>query len=103
MRNVPLLNGRVGFVASAALAALAWATPAAAADLYTGPEGPPPAVYAPLAPPAYVEEEYVPVVPYYRPAPVVVGAPYWYGRPYWRGHWGGPRHAWYGRPWGYRW
>jgi hypothetical protein len=113
MKNVSLLNGRVGFVASAALVALAFATPAAAADLYTEP--PPPAAYGPppayAAPPpafaalGYVEEEYVPVppapVPVYRP--YAVGAPYWYGRPYWRGYWGGPRYAgWYGRPWGYR-
>ena len=104
MRNVSSLNGRVGFVACAALAALAWATPAAAADLYTEP--PPPAAVAPVpyAAPGYVEE-YVPVpvvpVPVYRP--YVVGAPYLYGRPYWRGYWG-PRYAgWYGRPWGYRW
>src|SRR5262245_24892514 len=45
MRNVSLLNARVGLVASAALA-LAWATPAAAADLYTEPP-PPPAAVAP--------------------------------------------------------
>ena len=95
-----LLNGRVaGFVGCAALAALGWATPAAAADLYTEPALPPAAV-APYAP-AYVEEVPVPV-PVYRP--YVVGAPYWYSRPYWRGYWGGPRYAgWYGRPWGYRW
>jgi hypothetical protein len=101
MKNVSLLNGRVGLVASAAVA-LAWATPAAAADLYTEPALPPAAVApAPYAP-AYVEEVPVVPVPIYRP--YVVGAPYWYGRPYWRGYWGGPRYAgWYGRPWGYRW
>jgi hypothetical protein len=104
MTNVSSLSRRLaGCVSFAALGALAFAAPAAAADLYTGQEGPPPAAYGPA--PAYVEE-YAPVpvvpVPVYRP--YVVGAPYWYGRPYWRGYWGGPRYAgWYGRPWGYRW
>ena len=111
MRNVSSLSRRVA-VSCAALGTLAaFATPAAAADLYTGPEGPPPAAYGPppvYAPPpayavrpyapAYVEEEYIPVppapVPVYRP--YAWGAPYWYGRPYW----GGPRYA--ERPWGYR-
>ena len=104
MRNVSSLSRRVA-VSCAALGTLAaFATPAAAADLYTGPEGPPP-VYAPPPAyaarpyaPAYVEEEYIPVppapVPVYRP--YAWGAPYWYGRPYW----GGPRYA--ERPWGYR-
>jgi hypothetical protein len=106
MRNVSMLSGRIaGWVSLAALGAVAaFATPAAAADLYTGPEGPPPAAYGP--PPApYVEYAPVPVVPVPVPVyrPYVVGAPYWYGRPYWRGYWA-PRYAgWYGRPWGPRW
>ena len=102
MTNVSLLNGRVGFVGCAALAALAWATPAAAADLYTEPP-PPPAAVAPVpyAAPAYVEVVPVPVVPVPVYRPYVVGAPDWYGRPYWRGYWG-PRYAgWYGRRWGW--
>ena len=103
MRNVSSLNPRAGFAALGTIAVLAFATPAAAADLYTEP--PPPAAVAPLpyAAPAYVEVAPVPVapVPVYRP--YVVGSPYWYGRPYWRGYWGGPRYAGYGRPWGYRW
>jgi hypothetical protein len=107
MTNVSSLSRRraVSSAALGTIAALAFAAPAAAADLYTGPGGPPPAAYGPPpAPPAYVEE-YAPVpvvpVPVYRP--YVVGAPYWYGRPYWRGYWA-PRYAgWYGRPWGYRW
>src|ERR1043166_1558297 len=107
MTNVSSLSRRfAGCVSCAALGALAtFATPAAAADLYTGPEGPPPAAVAPLphGAPAYVEEVPVPVVPVPVYRPYVVGAPYWYGRPYWRGYWGGPRYAGYGRPWGYRW
>jgi hypothetical protein len=105
MTNVSSLSRRAaGFAALGTIAALAFATPAAAADLYTGPGGPPPGAYGPPpAPPAYVEE-YAPVpvvpVPMYRP--YAWGAPYWYGRPYWRGYWG-PRYAGYGRPWGYRW
>jgi hypothetical protein len=103
MTDVLTLNGRAGLVGWAALAALAWATPAAAADLYTEP--PPPAAVAPVpyAPPAYVEAVPVPVVPVPIYRPYVVASPYWYGRPYWRGYWGGPRYAgWYGRPWGWR-
>jgi hypothetical protein len=101
MTNVSSLSRRIaGCVSSAALVALALATPAAAADLYTEPAPPPAAYGPPPVAPAYVEE-YAPVplvpVPVYRP--YVVGAPYWYGRPYWRGYWGGPRYAgWYGRP-----
>jgi hypothetical protein len=93
------IAGRVSFAAIGAFVAF---TPASAADLYTGPEGPPPAAYGP--PPApYVEAVPVPVVPVPVYRPYVVGAPYWYGRPYWRGYWGGPRYAgWYGRPWGWR-
>ena len=107
MRNVSLLNGRVvGCALAGTLAALAFATPAAAADFNTGGEAyaPPPAyapapAYAPpVAAPAYVVP-YAPV-PYYRP--YVWGYPYGYGRPYWGGYWG-PRYAgWYGRPWGWR-
>jgi hypothetical protein len=104
MTNVSSSNRRAaGFAALGTIAALAFATPAAAADFYAEPA--PPAAVAPLpyGAPAYVEVAPVPVVPVPVYRPYVVGAPYWYGRPYWRGYWG-PRYAgWYGRPWGYRW
>ena len=102
MRSVSSLSRVVGVVSFAATAALAFATPAAAADLapeYAPPPaayGPPPApVYAAPAP-LYAAPVVVAPLPYYRPYP------YW--RPYaWRGYWG-PRYAgWYGRPGWRRW
>ena len=95
----------VSFAVLGTLAAVAFATPASAADLYTGGEAyAPPPVEAPVpyAAPAYAAPVPVVPVPVYRP--YVVGAPYWYGRPWgWRGGYWGPRYAgWYGRPWGWR-
>ncbi|HXW26261.1 MAG TPA: hypothetical protein VEK73_16070 [Xanthobacteraceae bacterium] len=82
-----------------ALAAMALAMPASAADFNTEPQAaPPPAAYAPPPGPAPVYAPapyaYAPV-PYYRPYP-------YYWRPYaLRPYWWGPRYAgWYGRPWG---
>ena len=76
-----------GCVSSAALAgtfaALALATPGAAADLYTEPQGyHPPAAYGPPPAPAYAPAPYV----QYAPAPYYRPYPYYY-RPY---AWGAP-------------
>lgn len=80
----------LGFVT---FAALAFATPASAADFSAAPEAPPPAAYGPPPAPVYAAPIVVAPGPYYRPYP-------YRG---WRGYWG-PRYAgWYGRPGWRRW
>ena len=97
MRSVSSLGRVAGIVSFAALGALAFAAPAAAADFNTD-YAPPPAAYGPPPAPAYAP------APVYAAPVVVAPSPYYRPYPYsgWRGYWG-PRYAgWYGRPWGWR-